>query len=168
MLSRLLNTLALACAFAAPLACQAQTTLANDENAAARIGWWRGARFGMFIHWGLYAIPGRGEWVQWDEQIPLKEYAKLTQQFKPEHFDPKEWAEVAKSAGMKYMVLTSRHHDGFAMFDDGANPYTSVKSAAHRDVVGEFVKAVRAAGLHPGLYYSPLDWRFPGFFQPDL
>lgn len=122
----------------------------------------------MFIHWGVYAVPGRGEWVQWNEQIPVEEYAKLAQQFNPEWFDARRWAETAKSAGMKYMVLTSRHHDGFAMFDDPASDFTSVKSAAHRDFVAEYVKAVRAAGLRVGLYYSPLDWRFPGYVLPDI
>ncbi|WP_175022896.1 alpha-L-fucosidase [Rugamonas rivuli] len=139
-----------------------------DSEQAARVQWWREARFGMFIHWGLYSIPGRGEWVQWSEQIPVNQYAKLADQFKPTHFDPKAWASLAKSAGMKYTVLTARHHDGFALFDDGDNPYTSVKSGAHRDFVAEYVKAVREAGLGVGLYYSPLDWRFPGFFFPDL
>jgi len=138
------------------------------EDPAARIEWWRGARFGMFIHWGLYSIPGRGEWVQWNEQIPLNEYAKLAGQFNPSAVDFDSWAEVAKAAGMKYMVLTSRHHDGFALFDDGANPYTSVTTAAHRDLVGDYVKAVRKAGLGVGLYYSPMDWRFPGYFFPDM
>lgn len=142
--------------------------LAANDGQASRINWWRAARFGMFIHWGLYAIPGRGEWVQWSEQIPVNEYARLADRFKPEHFDPDAWAELAKAAGMKYMVLTSRHHDGFAMFDDGANPFTSVNTAAHRDFVADYVKAVRKAGLGVGLYYSPLDWRFPGFFFPDL
>jgi len=136
--------------------------------AHARIDWWREARFGMFIHWGLYAIPGRGEWVQWNEKIPVDEYAKLADQFKPASFDPDAWAELAKAAGMKYTVLTARHHDGFALFDDGANPYTSVNSAARRDFVADYVKAVRKAGLGVGLYYSPLDWRYPGFFFPDL
>ncbi|MFS2139583.1 alpha-L-fucosidase [Duganella sp. Dugasp56] len=140
---------------------------AGDES-AARVQWWREARFGMFIHWGLYSIPGRGEWVQWGEQIPVNQYAKLADQFKPARFDPQAWAALAKDAGMKYTVLTARHHDGFALFDDGANPFTSVNSAAHRDFVAEYVKAVRQAGLGVGLYYSPLDWRFPGFFFPDL
>lgn len=139
-----------------------------DTEQAARIKWWREARFGMFIHWGLYAIPGRGEWVQYSEQIPVNEYAKLADRFKPAHFDPDAWAQLAKSAGMKYTVLTARHHDGFALFDDGANPFTSVNTAAHRDFVADYVKAVRKAGLGVGLYYSPLDWRFPGFFFPDL
>lgn len=133
-----------------------------------RIDWWREARFGMFVHWGLYAIPGRGEWVQWNEQIPVDEYARLAQQFKPKAFDANAWAGLAKSAGMKYMVFTARHHDGFAMFNDGANPFTSVTTAARRDFVGDYVKAARQAGLGVGLYYSPLDWRFPGFFFPDL
>jgi alpha-L-fucosidase len=142
--------------------------LASDAGAAQRIGWWRDARFGMFIHWGLYSIPGRGEWVQWQEQIPVNEYAKLAGEFHPEHYDPGAWAAAAKGAGMKYMVLTARHHDGFALFDDPSSEFTAVKSAAHRDLVGEYVKAVRRAGLHVGLYYSPLDWRFPGFFFPGI
>jgi alpha-L-fucosidase len=139
---------------------------AGDQD--ARIQWWRDAKFGMFIHFGLYAIPGRGEWVQWNEQIPVNEYAKLADQFNPTNFTPDSWAELAKSAGAKYVVLTSRHHDGFALFDDGTNTFTSVKSAAHRDFVAEYVKAVRQAGLRVGLYYSPLDWRFPGYIMPDL
>ncbi len=133
-----------------------------------RMAWWREARFGMFIHFGLYAIPGRGEWVQWNEQIPVDEYAKLANQFDPTNFNPNAWAETAKAAGMKYMVLTTRHHDGFCLFDDKGNDFTSAKTAAHRDFVAEYAAAVRKAGLRVGFYYSPLDWRFPGFFFPDL
>jgi len=128
-----------------------------------RLAWWREARFGMFIHWGLYAIPGRGEWVQWNEQIPVEEYAKLADQFHPTNFNADAWAEIAKSAGMKYMVLTTRHHDGFCLFDSQASEFK-----ARRDYVADFVRATRAAGLRVGFYYSPLDWRFPGFFFPDL
>lgn len=142
--------------------------LASDANAQNRVEWWREARFGMFIHWGVYSIPARGEWVQWSEQIPRNEYAKLMEQFNPEHFSAERWAAVAKDAGMKYVVLTARHHDGFALFDDPGSDFTAMKSAAHRDFVAEYVKAVRNAGLGVGLYYSPLDWRFPGFFFPDL
>lgn len=133
-----------------------------------RLAWWREARFGLFIHWGLYAIPGRGEWVQWNEQIPNEEYAKLADQFKPEHFDAAAWAQLAQDAGMKYAVLTARHHDGFALFDDPGGDFTSVSTAAHRDFVADFTKAIRAAGLRVGLYYSPLDWRFPGYLTPGL
>src|SRR5450756_890262 len=125
-----------------------------DAGAAEKIKWWRNARFGMFIHWGLYAIPARGEWVQWHEQIPVTEYAKLADQFNPERYDPVSWAELARQGGMKYMVLTSRHHDGFALFDDPGNDFTTVKSTAHRDMIADYVKAVRGAGLGVGLYYS--------------
>ncbi len=143
-------------------------SLVTDKDAAARIAWWRDAKFGLFMHWGVYSIPARGEWVQWSEQIPVDEYAKLAGQFNPDKFDPDSWAELAKQAGMKYTVLTARHHDGFALFDDPGSNFTSMKSAAHRDFVADYVKAVRKAGLHVGLYYSPLDWRYPGFFFPGI
>lgn len=142
--------------------------LADDPGAQQRLSWWREARFGMFLHWGLYSIPARGEWVQWSEQIPVNEYAKLADQFHAEHYDANAWAAIAKEGGMKYMVLTARHHDGFALFDDPGSSFTSMKSAAHRDLVAEYVEAVRKAGLGVGLYYSPLDWRFPGFFFPGI
>src|SRR5208282_3424137 len=108
--------------------------LVHEANAENRIAWWRQARFGMFLHWGVYAIPARGEWVMWNEQIPVGEYAKLADQFHPEHFDPNAWAALAKEGGMKYMVLTARHHDGFALFDDPGSSFTSVKSAAQAAV----------------------------------
>jgi alpha-L-fucosidase len=142
--------------------------LADDPAAQQRLAWWREARFGMFLHWGLYSIPARGEWVQWSEQIPVNEYAKLADQFHPEHYDPNAWAAIAKEGGVKYMVLTARHHDGFALFDDPGSGFTAMKSAAHRDLVAEYVEAARKAGLGVGLYYSPLDWRFPGFFFPGI
>jgi alpha-L-fucosidase len=140
----------------------------DDATASARIAWWRDAKFGLFMHWGVYSILGRGEWVQWKEQIPVEQYARLAGKFNPDKFDPDAWANIAKSAGMKYTVLTSRHHDGFALFNDPGSDFTAMKSAAHRDFVADYVKAVRKAGLKVGLYYSPLDWRFPGFFFPDL
>jgi len=146
----------------------AESFAETPEQRDARMAWWREARFGMFIHFGLYAIPGRGEWVQWNEQIPVEEYARLADQFNPTNGNPQAWAETAKAAGMKYMVLTTRHHDGFCLFDDKGNDFTSVKTAAQRDLVGEYAAAVRMAGLRVGFYYSPLDWRFPGFFFPDL
>jgi alpha-L-fucosidase len=161
----------LAASLALPTFAQApepQPATATPAPSSSRLQWWHEARFGLFIHWGLYAIPGRGEWVQWNEQIPVNEYAKLADQFKPARSAPEAWAEMAKSAGMQYMVLTARHHDGFALFDDGDNPFTSVNTGARRDLVADYVKAVRKAGLKVGLYYSPLDWRNPGFFFPDL
>jgi alpha-L-fucosidase len=120
------------------------------------------------MHWGVYSIMGRGEWVQWQQQIPVDEYAKLAGKFNPDRFDPAAWAAAAKSAGMRYTVLTARHHDGFALFDDAGSDFTAMKSAAHRDFIADYVKAIRKAGLKVGLYYSPLDWRYPGFFFPDL
>jgi alpha-L-fucosidase len=142
--------------------------MTSDANVQKRIEWWRDARVGLFMHWGVYSIPGRGEWVQWDEQIPRTEYAKLANEFHPEHFSAEKWAQTAKDAGMKYVVLTARHHDGFTLFDDPGSDFTAMKSAAHQDFIADYVKAVRDAGLGVGLYYSPLDWRFPGFFFPDL
>lgn len=142
--------------------------MVQDAHAQARIAWWREARFGMFLHWGVYSVLGRGEWAQWNEQIPVDEYAQLANRFDPKHYDPKAWAELAKEGGMKYMILTARHHDGFALFNDPGSNFTAMKSAAHRDLISEYVKAVKSEGLHVGLYYSPLDWRFPGFFFPGI
>jgi alpha-L-fucosidase len=146
----------------------ADTLVPNDSAEQARMAWWRDAKFGLFMHWGVYSIPGRGEWVQWNEQIPVGEYAKLADKFNPDKFDPDAWATAANAAGMKYTVLTARHHDGFALFNDPGSDFTAMKSAAHRDFIADYVKAVRKAGLKVGLYYSPLDWRFPGFFFPDI
>jgi len=130
-----------------------------------RMKWFNETRFGMFIHWGLYSIPGRGEWLMLVERIAPEEYAKLTQKFNPTRFNADTWARLAKEAGMKYMVLTTRHHDGFCLFDSKVSKFTSVKTAARRDFVAEYVKACRKAGLRVGFYYSLLDWRFPGYFN---
>ena len=156
-------------AFFESLSASAAETNALDAPAAA-VRAWRDMRFGMFIHWGVYSIPGRGEWAQWNEQIPVEEYAKLADDFKPVKFNAAEWAATAKAAGMKYMVLTARHHDGFCLWDSQASfrDFTSMKTAAHLDFVAEYTKACRDAGLKVGLYYSPLDWRFPGFFFPGI
>jgi alpha-L-fucosidase len=134
----------------------------------ADMAWWRDARFGMFIHWGLYAIPAEGEWIMHNKKIPADEYAKLADQFNPQKFDATKWAAIAKRAGMKYMVLTSRHHDGFALWNSPSSwkHFNSVEAAAHRDFVKEYTAACREAGLKVGLYYSPMDWRFEGYFHP--
>ena len=129
-----------------------------------RMRWFHQARFGMFIHWGVYAIPARGEWVMYNESIPAREYAPLAQRFDPRRFDPDAWAALAKGAGMKYMVLTSRHHDGFSLFDSKVSDFTAPKTAAGRDLLAAYVRACRRAGLKVGFYYSLLDWRFPGYF----
>ncbi len=130
-----------------------------------RMKWFHEARFGMFIHWGLYAILGRGEWVMHNERIPAEEYARLAKRFKPSKFDADAWMSLAKEAGAKYVVLTTRHHDGFCLFDSYVSDFTSVRTAAKRDFVAEYVEAARGAGLKVGLYYSWLDWRFRGYFD---
>jgi len=125
------------------------------------------ARFGLFIHWGLYSLLGRGVWAMHNDRIPVAEYAKLADQFKPKKFDANAWAELAVEAGMKYAVLTTRQHDGFCLFDSEVSDFTSIKAAANRDFVAEYVAACRAAGLKIGFYYSLLDWRFPGYFESE-
>ena len=140
----------------------------TGPEAEHRVAWWREARFGMFIHFGVYAVAGRGEWARFSEQIPQREYARLADRFTPDPKAPEEWVRVARQSGMKYMVLTARHHDGFALFDSRANEFNSMRAAAHQDIVREFVVAARAGGMRVGLYYSPLDWRFPGYFFPAL
>ncbi len=134
---------------------------AGDERTA----WFRQAAFGMFIHWGIYSIPGRGEWVMLNENIPPEEYRRFARQFDPKRYNPEEWAALAKEAGMKYMVLTSKHHDGFALFDSKVSDFTSVRTAARRDLVAEYVKACRRAGLKVGFYFSLPDWQWPAFFN---
>ncbi len=129
-----------------------------------RIRWFVEARFGMFIHWGLYAIPARGEWVMYLERIPRSEYAKLVEKFRPDRFDADEWAEMARLAGMRYMVFTSRHHDGFSLFDSHHSDFTSA-TAVGRDFVAEYAEACRRQGLKVGLYYSLLDWRWPAYWR---
>ena len=130
--------------------------------------WWQDAKFGMFIHWGLYSIEGKGEWAMFNNKIPAEEYAKLADKFNPQQFDANVWVKVAREAGMKYMVLTARHHDGFALWDSQASysHFNSFETAAHRDFVKEYTDACRHAGLAVGIYYSPMDWRFPGYFKP--
>jgi alpha-L-fucosidase len=137
----------------------------SDDKHAESIRWFTDARFGMFIHWGLYALLGRGEWVRYTEAIPSDEYHTLAQKFQPRHFDATAWARLAKAAGMKYMVLTAKHHDGFCLFDSQYTDFTSVKTAAGRDFVAEYVDACRAEGLGVGLYFSVKDWDFPAYFD---
>jgi alpha-L-fucosidase len=136
-----------------------------DEKKTASIRWFTDARFGMFIHWGVYSLLGRGEWARYTEAIPPDEYHALAQAFHPRHFDATGWARLAKAAGMKYMVLTAKHHDGFCLFDSQYTDFTSVKTAARRDFVAEYVAACRAEGLGVGLYFSVKDWDFPAYFD---
>jgi alpha-L-fucosidase len=133
------------------------------ESASERMKWFLEARFGMFVHWGLYAIPARGEWVRSHEQISVEDYQPFFNEFNPDDYDPREWARVAKDAGMKYAVLTSKHHDGFCLFDSKLTDYKATNTPARRDLVAEYVEAFRAEGLKVGFYYSLLDWHHPDY-----
>jgi len=125
--------------------------------------WFTNDRFGMFIHWGLYALPARHEWVKTNERIPEDHYQLYFDHFDPDLYDPKEWARQAKAAGMKYAVLTTKHHEGFCMFDTKYTDYKCTNTPAGRDLVKEYVDAFRAEGLHIGFYYSLIDWHHPNF-----
>ena len=125
-----------------------------------RMEWWKKARFGMFIHYGLYSVLGRHEWVQVQENIPKEEYEQLAYRFDPKPGCCREWAKLAKEAGMKYMVMTTRHHEGFSLWDSKVNPYNSMNYCG-RDLVREFVDACREFGLGVGLYSSLMDWHHP-------
>jgi len=128
-----------------------------DRN--KRVKWYNDARFGMFIHWGLYSIPARGEWVRSTEKIPKEAYDPLINEFYAENFNPHKWAKLAKRAGMKYAVLTAKHHDGFCLFDSKLSDFNSMNAPCHRDIVREFLDAFRAEGIRVGLYFSLIDWR---------
>ena len=126
-------------------------------------GWFTHERFGMFIHWGLYALAARHEWVKSHELISEEKYDKYFRYFNPDLYDPKEWARMAKAAGMKYVVLTTKHHEGFCLFDSKYTDYKATNTKAGRDLVAEFVEAFRAEGLRIGFYYSLIDWHHPDF-----
>ncbi len=133
------------------------------EGRNKRTQWMMQDRFGMFIHWGLYAIPARGEWIKSHKQITDEEYQNYFDEFDPVDYDPKEWARLAKEAGMKYAVLTTKHHDGFCLFDSALTDYKATNTKAGRDLVREYVDAFRAEGLKIGFYYSLLDWHHPDY-----
>lgn len=125
--------------------------------------WFTHDRFGMFIHWGLYALPARHEWVKTNEKITEEKYQQYFEHFDPDLFEPKEWARQAKEAGMKYAVLTTKHHEGFCLFDSRYTDYKATNTPCGRDLVKEYVEAFREAGLHIGFYYSLIDWHHPDF-----
>ncbi len=133
----------------------------GGETRQQRMQWWHEARFGMFIHWGLYAQLGRHEWVMNRERIPLAEYEKLAATFKPKPRPAREWASLAKQAGMKYMVMTTKHHEGFCNWDTAQTDYNAAKCGPGRDLVREYVEACREFGLRIGFYYSLMDWHHP-------
>ncbi len=135
----------------------------SPEDKIKRMEWWTQARFGMFIHWGLYASPARHEWVKRYEKMTNEEYEKYFEIFNPDLYDPAEWARKAKEAGMKYAVITTKHHEGFCLFDSKYTDYKSTNTAIGKDLIAEWVEAFRAEGLKIGFYYSLLDWHHPDY-----
>ena len=133
----------------------------DPADRARRMKWWHDARFGMFIHWGLYSVVGRHEWVMENEGIPVSEYELLATQFKPKPNAARDWAKLARAAGMKYMVMTSKHHEGFCHFNASNTNYCSPKQGPGRDLAKEYVDAARAEGMRVGFYYSLMDWHHP-------
>lgn len=125
--------------------------------------WFVHDRFGMFIHFGLYSLPARHEWIRYNEEIPTEDYQKYFDHFDPDLYDPKEWARQAKAAGMRYAVFTTKHHEGFCLWDTKYTDYKVTNTKAGRDLVREYVDAFRAEGIHVGLYYSLIDWHHPDF-----
>jgi alpha-L-fucosidase len=142
---------------------QAQLPRETAEEKEDRMAWWTQDRFGMFIHWGLYAMPARHEWVKRYERMTNEDYEPYFEMFDPDLYNPQEWAKMAKVAGMKYAVITSKHHDGFCLFDSKYTDYNATNTPAGRDLLKEWVEAFRAEGLKVGFYYSLLDWHHPDY-----
>jgi alpha-L-fucosidase len=133
----------------------------GEADRERRMRWWHEARFGMFIHWGLYSVLGRHEWAMEEEGIPIAEYQLLANRFTPPPNAARAWARLAKQAGQKYMVMTTKHHEGFCHFNTRYTDYCAPKQACGRDLVKEFVEAVRGEGLRVGFYHSLMDWHHP-------
>ncbi len=138
------------------------------SGAAGRAEWFVHDRFGMFIHWGLYAMLARHEWVKQIEQIPDDVYERYFEHFDPDLYDPDAWAALAAEAGMKYMVVTSKHHEGFCLWDSKLTDYKATNTPAGRDLLRPMVDAFRAKGLRIGFYHSLIDWHHPDFLIDDL
>lgn len=128
-----------------------------------RLQWWLEARFGMSLHFGLYSIPARGEWVRSTERLSLEAYGRYFEQFDPSPDCCREWARLAKRMGAQYVVLTTKHHDGFCLFDSGLTSYSITATPYRRDLIKDYVEALRAEGLRVGFYYSLVDWQHPDY-----
>lgn len=133
------------------------------EQKQEHMAWWTHDRLGMFIHWGLYAMPARHEWVKKYERLTNEEYEKYFKLFNPDLYNPREWARMAKNAGMKYAVITSKHHEGFCLFDSKFTDYKATNTPIGKDLLKEWVEAFRAEGLKVGFYYSLIDWHHPHY-----
>jgi alpha-L-fucosidase len=135
----------------------------TKQEKETRMAWWTHDRFGMFIHWGLYAQPARHEWVKHNEKISDEDYRKYFERFDPDLYNPKEWAVRAREAGMKYVVLTTKHHEGFCLWDSKYTDYKATRTPYGKDLLKPFVDAFRAEGIRIGFYYSLIDWHHPDF-----
>jgi alpha-L-fucosidase len=136
----------------------------TPENLAAR-QWFQDARFGIFIHWGVYSVPGRGEWVMEIEKIPADKYEKFAEQFNPEKFDAAEWVSLFKQAGAKYITITSKHHDGFAMWDSEAGDWDIVDRTPYgKDILKQLADECERQGMKLFFYHSQLDWHHPDYY----
>lgn len=129
--------------------------------------WFFQKRFGLFVHWGIYAIPAWHEQVQWRKRIPRRDYEKLIREFNPVKFNPDRWLDMAQSAGMEYIVLTAKHHDGFCLWNTAQTDYNIMQTPYRRDVVGLLAEACHRRGLPLGLYYSVVDWHHPCYPNQD-
>ena len=140
------------------------TEAAPDANAQAK-RWFEDARFGLFVHWGVYSLLGKGEWVMNNDKIPIAEYEKLPPRFNPVKFDADEWVKLAKAAGMKYITITSKHHDGFCMYDSKLTAYDIVDATPYgKDPMKALAAACHKQGIKLFFYYSLLDWHHPDYF----
>jgi alpha-L-fucosidase len=142
---------------------QAAVPQESEAQKQARMKWWTEARFGMFIHWGLYAQAARHEWVKNREHIKDEDYQKYFDVFNPDLYDPAAWARAAKNAGMKYFVITTKHHEGFCLWDSKYTDYKATKTPTGKDLIKPLVKAMRDEGLRVGFYYSLIDWHHPEY-----
>ncbi|MCW5845481.1 MAG: alpha-L-fucosidase, partial [Caldilinea sp.] len=135
----------------------------TQQASAHGLAWFQDARFGMFIHWGLYSIIGKQEWVMHTDRIPAPEYEKLVPQFNPTRFDADAWVRTAAEAGQKYIIITSRHHDGFSMYDTALSDYKVTNTPFRRDPLAELAEACTRHGVKLGFYVSLLDWHHPAY-----
>jgi alpha-L-fucosidase len=170
---RTLGVVAVGMSLVATTLAQSATPRPPDPAREKRLEWFRDAKYGMFIHWGLYAIPagewkgqrclGLGEWLMNRCKVPVRDYEQLAQQFNPVNYDPDAWVRLARDAGMKYIVITAKHHDGFALFKSAVSPYNAVDATPyHKDVLKQLADACARQGMRLGFYYSQSqDWHEP-------
>ena len=175
-----MKKLAFACAvflYSLSALCQS-TTPESKEARDQRMGWWRDATFGMFIHWGPYAVPagvyqgkeieGIGEWIMHSAKIPIPEYEEFAKAFNPQQYNAREWVRIAKEAGVKYIVITSKHHDGFGLWDSKVSSYDIMDfTSFKRDILKELADACKEAGIKLCFYHSIMDWHQPDARSKD-